>query len=141
MALSPTPTPPSTPRQDESAGGRTLSVLPFQNLAGRDDDHFAEGIIEDLLVDLMAGGVAASNFSHEASSFGGDEGGPPDVGQVVVVIDPTATAGDGWLDRFEHEFAALSAEPGVRLQASGLDGEGDATPVPNRWVSFYHFRG
>lgn len=35
----------------------------------------------------------------------------------------------------------IEAEPGVRLQASGLDGEGDPTPVPNRWASFDHFRG
>jgi (2R)-3-sulfolactate dehydrogenase (NADP+) len=68
-----------------------------------------------LLVDVMAGGVAASHFSHEASGFGGDEGGPPDVGQVVLAIDPTVSAGDDFLDRLEHEFSALAAEPGVRL--------------------------
>ncbi len=68
-----------------------------------------------LLVDLMAGGVAASNFSHEAASFGGTDGGPPDVGQVVLAVDPTATAGVGVVDRFEHEFATMAAEPGVRL--------------------------
>ena len=68
-----------------------------------------------LLVDVMAGGVAASHFSHEASGFGGDEGGPPDVGQVVLAIDPTVGAGDHFLDRVEHEFTALAAEPGVRL--------------------------
>lgn len=34
----------------------------------------------------------------------------------------------------------IEAAPGLRLQASGLDGVGDATPVPNRWVSFDHFR-
>lgn len=35
----------------------------------------------------------------------------------------------------------IEAEPGVRLHVSGLAGEGDATPVPNRWASFDHFRG
>ncbi|MDP2293280.1 MAG: Ldh family oxidoreductase [Actinomycetota bacterium] len=68
-----------------------------------------------LLVDVMAGGVAASHFSFEASGFGGNEGGPPDVGQVVIAIDPSATAGDGFLDRLEHEFGSLAAEAGVRL--------------------------
>lgn len=68
-----------------------------------------------LLVDVMAGGVAGSHFSFEASGFGGTEGGPPDVGQVVIAIDPTATAGSGFLDRLEVEFAALADEPGVRL--------------------------
>jgi (2R)-3-sulfolactate dehydrogenase (NADP+) len=68
-----------------------------------------------LLVDIMSGGVAGSNFSFEASGFGGTAGGPPDVGQVIIAIDPTATMGDGFLDRIETECAALAAEPGVRL--------------------------
>ena len=68
-----------------------------------------------LLVDVMSGGVAGSNFSFEASGFGGTVGGPPDVGQVVLAIDPTATMGDGFVDRIEHELQALSAEPGARL--------------------------
>jgi (2R)-3-sulfolactate dehydrogenase (NADP+) len=68
-----------------------------------------------LLVDVMSGGVAASRFSHEASGFGGNAGGPPDVGQVVLAIDPIATAGDGFVDRIEHDLVAMTAEPGVRL--------------------------
>lgn len=68
-----------------------------------------------LLVDVMAGGVAGSKFSHEAGSFGGTEGGPPDVGQVVLAIDPSATMGPAFLERLEHEFSSLAAEPGVRL--------------------------
>lgn len=68
-----------------------------------------------LLVDIMSGGVAGSHFSFEASGFGGTEGGPPDVGQVVIAIDPTATMGDGFLARLDTEFAALAAEPGARL--------------------------
>lgn len=68
-----------------------------------------------LLVDIMAGGVAGSHFSFEASGFGGNAGGPPDVGQVVIAIDPTATMGDGFLARLETEFSALAAQQGVRL--------------------------
>jgi (2R)-3-sulfolactate dehydrogenase (NADP+) len=67
-----------------------------------------------LLVDVMSGGVAASHFSHEASGFGGDQGGPPDVGQVVLAIDPSVGT-DHFLDRLEAEFTALASEPGVRL--------------------------
>ena len=68
-----------------------------------------------LLVDVMSGGVAGSNFSFEAAGFVDDSGGPPDVGQVVLAIDPTATMGDGFVDRIEVELQALSAEPGARL--------------------------
>jgi (2R)-3-sulfolactate dehydrogenase (NADP+) len=68
-----------------------------------------------LLVDVMSGGVADSLFSHEAGSFGGTVDGPPDVGQVVLAIDPTATMSTSFVDRLEYEFNAMAAEPGVRL--------------------------
>ena len=68
-----------------------------------------------LLVDILGGGVTGSNFSFEASGFSGPEGGPPDVGQVILAIDPAATMGDGFVDRLETELAAMTAQPGVRL--------------------------
>jgi (2R)-3-sulfolactate dehydrogenase (NADP+) len=68
-----------------------------------------------LLVDIMGGGVTGSSFSFEASGFSGNEGGPPDVGQVIVAIDPGATTGSGFRDRLEIELAAMTAQPGVRL--------------------------
>ena len=68
-----------------------------------------------LLVDIMAGGVAGSNFSFEASGFGGNDGGPPDVGQVILAIDSTATMGPGFVERIETELVALVNQPGVRL--------------------------
>ena len=68
-----------------------------------------------LLVDLMAGALTGSSFSFEASGFGGNAGGPPDVGQTFVVIDPTATAGPGFAERVEAELTAMTAQPGVRL--------------------------
>ena len=68
-----------------------------------------------LLVDIMGGGVTGSSFSFEASGFSGNEGGPPDVGQVILAIDPHATAGDDFVGRLETELAAMTAQPGVRL--------------------------
>jgi (2R)-3-sulfolactate dehydrogenase (NADP+) len=68
-----------------------------------------------LLVDIMSGGVAGSNFSFESSPFAGTSGGPPDVGQVVLAIDPSATMGTHFVDRIEDELRALQAEDGARL--------------------------
>ncbi len=68
-----------------------------------------------LFVDILCGGVAASNFSFEASGFGGNEGGPPDVGQVIVTIDPAVSAGLGFLDRIEVLLDEMTSQPGVRL--------------------------
>ena len=68
-----------------------------------------------LLIDLFAGGLTGSNFSHEASSFGGTIGGPPNVGQLIIAIDPGATIGSGFADRVETELTAMTSEDGVRL--------------------------
>ena len=68
-----------------------------------------------LLVDVMSGGVAGSAFSHEASDFGDNTGGPPDVGQVVLAIDPSATMGPGSAERIEADLRAMTAQQGVRL--------------------------
>lgn len=88
-----------------------------------------------LLVDIMSGGVAGSNFSFEASGFGGNEGGPPDVGQVILAIDPSATMGPAFTERIEVELQALVAQPGVRLPGdrrlgSRADAERDGVEVP-----------
>ena len=74
-----------------------------------------KGSVLALLVDLLAGGLTGSSFSFEASGFGGNAGGPPDVGQTFLVIDPSATAGPGFATRVEEELAAMTAQPGVRL--------------------------
>ena len=60
----------------------------------------------------------------------------PDVGQIVIAIDPAATAGDGYLDRLEQEFTTLMNEPGVRLPgdrrlASRADTEQHGVEVPD----------
>ena len=68
-----------------------------------------------LLVDLLAGGLTGSRFSHEAGSFGGDDPDSPDVGQLVIAIDPAATGGPDVLDRLAADLDAMTAEDGARL--------------------------
>ena len=100
-----------------------------------------------LLVDIMGGGVTGSSFSFEASGFAGNEGGPPDVGQVILAIDPAATTGNGFLGRLEIELAAMTAEPGVRLpgdrrlanrqhtQRNGIEVPADLMAVLESWAT------
>ena len=54
---------------------------------------------------------------------------PPDVGQVIIAIDPGATMGPSFVDRLEHEFAALAAEPGVRLPGDRRHADRSAAEV------------
>jgi len=68
-----------------------------------------------LLIDVLTGGLSASNFSFEASSFGDCDGGPPRTGQTVIALDPTLFAGPAFTSRTETLFEALQGEPHVRL--------------------------
>ena len=53
----------------------------------------AKGYGLALMVDLLAGGLTGSHFSHESSSFGDNEGGPPGVGQLFVAFAPAQDDG------------------------------------------------
>jgi (2R)-3-sulfolactate dehydrogenase (NADP+) len=68
-----------------------------------------------LLVDVLAAGLTGSSFSHQASSFGGNVGGPVDVGQLIIAIDP---GDDTFMARIEMDLAAMIAQDGVRLPGS-----------------------
>lgn len=96
-----------------------------------------------LLVDILAGGITGSNFSFESSSFGDKIGGPPDVGQVIIAIDPTPTAGSGFLHRIETELAALTSDQGVRLPgdqrlAHRLNAQVSGVEVPTPLLNTLH---
>jgi (2R)-3-sulfolactate dehydrogenase (NADP+) len=79
-----------------------------------------KGALLALLVDVLAGGLAGPNFAFQASSFGGNEGGPPDVGQFLLAISPQAFGGPaGFADRLEVMLSALSEDDGVRLPGDG----------------------
>jgi (2R)-3-sulfolactate dehydrogenase (NADP+) len=68
-----------------------------------------------LLVEIMAAGLAGAGWSFEASSLGDDEGGPPDIGQFFLAIDPAAFGDTGFAERVELLFGAMLAQDGVRL--------------------------
>ena len=75
-----------------------------------------KGMLLALLVDVLAGGLAGPNFAFQASSFGSNEGGPPDVGQFLLAIAPQAFGNHGdFSERLEVMLAALCEDEGVRL--------------------------
>ena len=74
-----------------------------------------KGVSLALLIDVLSGGLTASNFSFEASSFGDCAGGPPRTGQVIIALEPTVFAGPSFLSRVDTLLEALQYEPNVRL--------------------------
>lgn len=78
----------------------------------------AKGAALALMVEVLAGALTASSFGWEASSMFDAEGGPPDMGHVLLAIDPGPLSGAAFEGRMGDLLAALAAEPGVRLPGS-----------------------
>jgi (2R)-3-sulfolactate dehydrogenase (NADP+) len=68
-----------------------------------------------LLIDVLAGGLCASHFSFEASSFGDCNGGAPRTAQTVIALNPRLLAGPAFASRVEVLLEAMQREPDVRL--------------------------
>lgn len=74
-----------------------------------------KGAAMALLVEIMAAGLTGANWSFEAANLGADAGGPPDIGQFFIAIDPVAFGGVGFAPRIEGLFQVILDQEGVRL--------------------------
>ena len=67
-----------------------------------------------LMVDVLGGVLTGSNCSYEASMFATTEGGPPNVGQTIIAMDPEFYS-DGFVTHLETMFSALTDGNDVRI--------------------------
>ena len=67
------------------------------------------------MVDVLAAGLTGASWSHQAASFGSNEGGPPDVGQLFIALAPELTGGARLGERVAELAAKITAQQGVRL--------------------------
>jgi (2R)-3-sulfolactate dehydrogenase (NADP+) len=74
----------------------------------------AKGAALALMVEVITAGLAGSHFGFQASSFFEAEGEPPSIAQLILLFDP-ARFYAGFLEHVEALFAAMQAQPGVRL--------------------------
>jgi (2R)-3-sulfolactate dehydrogenase (NADP+) len=75
----------------------------------------AKGGALALMIEIFAAAVTGSAFGWEASSFFDDQGGPPNMGHVLVAIDAGALSAGAYDGRMASLLEALDAEPGARL--------------------------
>jgi (2R)-3-sulfolactate dehydrogenase (NADP+) len=75
----------------------------------------AKGAALALMVEILAAGLARSNFAFQASSFFSAEGPPPGIGQSFILIDPAAFGGDGFSDHVELLLTEILSQDGTRL--------------------------
>ncbi|HMO07992.1 MAG TPA: Ldh family oxidoreductase [Paracoccaceae bacterium] len=74
----------------------------------------AKGAALAQMVELLAAGLTGAAFGQTASSFFEDEGPPPGIGHLILLIDPEAFA-PGFADRAADLARAVLAQPGTRL--------------------------
>jgi (2R)-3-sulfolactate dehydrogenase (NADP+) len=75
-----------------------------------------KGAMLALVVELLVTAVIGASFGFEADSFFADEGNRPHLGQVFVVVDPVALAGQhAYFDRIEVLLTEMLRDEGVRL--------------------------
>jgi (2R)-3-sulfolactate dehydrogenase (NADP+) len=75
-----------------------------------------KGAMLALMVELLVTALIGANFGFEASSFFVDEGNRPGLGQLFILIDPGAMAGQAaYLDRVDVLVAEMLVDDGVRL--------------------------
>lgn len=75
----------------------------------------AKGGALALMIEILVAAVTASAWGWEASSFFDDRGGPPDMGHLLVAMDPGRLSGGAYDSRMAVLLEALAAEPGARL--------------------------
>ena len=69
----------------------------------------AKGFGLGLIVEILAGGLSGGSWAIEASSLVDDVGGPPNIGQTFIAIDPMRREA-GFSQRIERLFAVMIEE-------------------------------
>jgi (2R)-3-sulfolactate dehydrogenase (NADP+) len=99
----------------------------------------AKGYGLALMVDILAGALTGSNWSHESSSFGGNEGGPPAVGQLFIALSPAKTGGANLPERIEELAAEVEGQgarlPGDKRHALRRTAEREGVEVPEELLA------
>ena len=83
----------------------------------------AKGSALALMIEILAAAITGANFAYEADSFLDTKGKPPNVGQILIIIDPEAM---GSKKRFFNKIGSMIE--------SILAQEGTHLPGSNRFV-------
>lgn len=98
----------------------------------------AKGAALALMVEVLAATLIGATPSHEATSFLNTEGGPPNVGQLIIALHPGRAAGD---DSFAARLSALAADmtaqdgarlPGTRRLAARAEARSKGVLISDR---------
>ncbi|MBM3573163.1 MAG: Ldh family oxidoreductase, partial [Alphaproteobacteria bacterium] len=68
-----------------------------------------------IMVNILAAGLSGARWSHEASPFGDNSGGPPGVGQLFIALSSDRFGVAALGGRIEGMLDAMCADEGVRV--------------------------
>ena len=75
----------------------------------------AKGGALALMIEILGAALTASSFGWEASSFFDAAGASPDMGHLLIALDPDRFSGGAFTARMQTLCAAIAAQPDVRL--------------------------
>ncbi len=75
----------------------------------------AKGAALALMVEILAAGLTGGSFGWQASSFFSGEGEPPDMGHVLIAIDPERLSAGAYAERIAVLLAAIGDTDGARI--------------------------
>lgn len=78
----------------------------------------AKGAALVLMVEILSAALTGSHFGYEASSFFDGEGKSPNVGHLLIAIDPEMASGGGFANRLADILGELDGTNGARLPGS-----------------------
>jgi (2R)-3-sulfolactate dehydrogenase (NADP+) len=78
----------------------------------------AKGGALALMVEVLAAAVTGSHFGWEASSMFDDRGGAPDLGHLLIALEPQRLSGGAFDSRMAVLLEAMGRDPRVRLPGS-----------------------
>jgi (2R)-3-sulfolactate dehydrogenase (NADP+) len=79
----------------------------------------AKGSALAFMVEVLAAALMGAHLSAEATSFLDAEGAPPNVGQIIIAIDPQAfSSGAEFADRMSALVKIIDTDRGARLPGS-----------------------
>lgn len=79
----------------------------------------AKGAVLALMVEIMAAALAGSHFGFEASSLFTADGPAPNLGQVIIALDPDAVSGGAFMERMGLLAQVIEETEGARLPGAG----------------------
>jgi (2R)-3-sulfolactate dehydrogenase (NADP+) len=87
----------------DARAGLAGSLVPFGDY---------KGAALALMVDILSAGITGSSFTFQNAYSRGE---PPDLGQLLIAVNPSAFGGPDFETRLETLFSAMLKQEGVRL--------------------------